>query len=48
MSFCGLRHSSAAVETASKPMYAKKIRAAPVPIPAHPFGAKGCQFPGLT
>jgi hypothetical protein len=48
MSFWGLRHSSAAVETASKPMYAKKIRAAPVPMPAQPLGAKGCQLAGLT
>jgi hypothetical protein len=29
MSRCGLRASCAAVETASKPMYAKKITAAP-------------------
>ena len=47
MSFWGFRHSSAAVETASNPMYAKKISAAPEPIPAHPFGANGCQFSGL-
>ena len=44
----GLRHSSAAVETASKPMKAKNTTAAPAWMPAQPLGAKGCQFSGLT
>ena len=38
---CGFFVSSAAVEIASKPMYAKKTIAAPWWIPAHPFGANG-------
>jgi len=42
MSRCGFLHSSAAVETASNPMYAKKMSAAPVPMPVQPFGANGC------
>ncbi len=48
MSRPGRSHSSAHVETASKPMYAKKMTAAPAPMPAPPFGAKGCQFSGRT
>ncbi len=44
----GQRHSSAVVETASKPMKAKNTTAAPAWIPAQPLGAKGCQFSGLT
>ena len=48
MSRFGLRASSAVVETASKPMYAKKTIAAPVITPCTPFGANGCQFGGLT
>ena len=44
MSRPGSSHSSAHVETASNPMYAKKMTAAPAPTPAKPFGAKGCQF----
>jgi len=35
MSFCGFFASCAAVETASKPMYAKKIIAAARKIPLH-------------
>jgi hypothetical protein len=38
---CGLRVSSAAVEMASKPIYAKNTIAAPSWIPRHPFGANG-------
>ena len=45
---CGLRVSSAAVDTASNPMYAKKMLAAAFEIPAKPFGAKGVQFAGFT
>ena len=48
MSRPGFLHSSAHVETASKPMYAKKMIAAPAPIPGKPFGANGCQFSGFT
>ena len=48
MSRFGLRASSAVVETASKPMYAKKTIAAPAAIPWNPFGAKGCQFSGFV
>src|SRR5215813_11808218 len=48
MSFCGLRASSAAVETESNPMYVKKMMAPPDKMPAKPDGAKGCQFAGLT
>ena len=44
---CGLRVSSAAVETASKPMYEKKASEAPVQMPCKPLGAKGCQCAGL-
>ena len=48
MSRCGFLASSAAVDTASKPMYAKKMMAAALEIPANPFGANGCQFCGFT
>src|SRR5262245_29838559 len=34
--------SSEAVETASKPMYAKNTIEAPEKMPFHPFGAKPC------
>ena len=44
--FCGFIASSAAVETASNPIYAKKMRAAPLTVPNHPNGVKGCQFSG--
>ena len=44
----GSTTSSAAVETASNPMYAKKITAAPFITPDHPIGANGLQFAGLT
>ena len=37
----GLRVSSAAVETESKPMYVKKMMAPPVSTPGQPLGAKG-------
>jgi hypothetical protein len=36
MSFCGLRASCAAVDTASNPMYAKNTTPAPRTIPLHP------------
>src|SRR5208337_3427294 len=49
---CGRLASCAVVETASNPMYAKKIYAAPAPMPEKPMGAKACQscpqFDGLT
>ena len=56
MSFCGLRVSCAAVETASNPMYAKKMTPAPASTPLHPItpkvpvfsGRKGRQFAGST
>ena len=48
MSRPGLRHSSAAVETASNPMKAKKIRLAPIQTPVNPFGMNGDQFEGFT
>ena len=44
----GFLASSAWVETESKPMYAKKMMAAPEAIPLKPFGAKGVQCSGLT
>ena len=47
-SLCGFLVSSAAVEIASNPMYAKKITNAPVKMPSKPFGANGTQFSGLT
>src|SRR5439155_20558551 len=56
MSFCGLRDSCAATDTASNPMYAKKITPAPRRTPLHPYwpnepafsGMKGCQLAALT
>src|SRR5207245_11391447 len=48
MSRFGFRAYAAVVETASKPMYAKKTIDAPVRIPWKPLGANGCQFAGLT
>ena len=48
MSRPGFSHSSAAVEIASKPMYAKKMREAPVQTPWRPPGKNGCQFAGFT
>jgi len=36
----GFRASSAVVETASNPMYAKKMKAAPPNMPAQPKGKK--------
>ncbi len=48
MSRCGLRVSSAAVDTASNPMYAKKMMAAALEMPRNPFGAKGVQLSGCT
>ena len=53
---CGLRVSCAAVETASKPMYAKKTIVAPWRTPEMPYlpkvpsfgGTKGCQFAVFT
>jgi hypothetical protein len=44
MSFAGLRASSAAVETASNPMNAKKMIAAPVNAPPQPCGVKGLKL----
>ncbi len=43
---CGFFVSSAVVETASKPMKAKKTIAAPPMMPPNPLGANGCQFAG--
>src|SRR3954447_19671217 len=37
--------SSPEVETASNPMYAKKITDAAVTVPSRPFGANGCRLP---
>ena len=48
MSRFGLRVSSAAVETASKPMNEKKMIAAPACTPAQPPGKKGWKFAGFT
>ena len=48
MSRCGSFVSSAAVETASNPMYAKKMIAAADEMPCQPLGANGVQFSGLT
>ena len=45
---CGLRVSSAVVETASNPMKAKKTMAAPLMTPPNPEGIKGCQLVGFT
>src|SRR5437762_12850396 len=47
MSLPGSRVSSAAVETASNPMYEKKMMAAAALIPAKPFGANP-PVPGLV
>src|SRR5579884_1894689 len=47
-SFCGLRHSSAAVETESNPMYVKKTMAPPVRTPWKPLGINGFQLEGWT
>src|SRR5690242_12744165 len=55
MSRCGLRASCAAVETASKPMNAKKLTPAPRSTPLRPYspkwpalgGMNGCQFARL-
>src|SRR3954451_23391130 len=49
-SFAGLRASSLPVDTASKPMYAKKMIAAAEVIPSTPWGANGwkCAVPKLT
>ncbi len=52
---CGFFASCAAVETASNPMYAKNITAAPRSTPLHPKcpntpvlgGMNGCQLAGL-
>jgi len=44
----GFRVSSATVETASKPMYAKNTMAAPALIPANPFGFERLPVGGLT
>src|SRR5215510_11335543 len=44
----GFLASSAVVDTASKPMYAKKATAAAAIMPDQPYGANGDQFPGLT
>ena len=41
MSRPGFLHSSAHVETASKPMYAKKMIAAPAPMPANAVRREG-------
>ncbi len=41
---CGFFASCAVVETASNPMYAKKMYAAPAPIPENPKGAKVAQL----
>src|SRR5216684_1536412 len=40
----GFLHSSAAVDTESKPMYVKKTIEPPVRMPGQPLGANGCQF----
>src|SRR5207302_9599272 len=48
MSRCGLRASSAVVDTTSKPMNAKNTIAAPLMRPGKPCGINGCQFVGFT
>ena len=48
MSRWGLLVSSAVVETASKPIKAKKTIAAPPIRPGKPCGINGCQFVGCT
>src|SRR6185503_12789444 len=47
-SLFGFLASSAVVDTASKPMYAKKTTAAAAVTPGHPYGANGDQFFGTT
>src|SRR5215212_4643447 len=44
----GFFASSAVVDTASNPMYAKKTTAAPVMTPEKPYGMNGDQFSGFT
>jgi hypothetical protein len=44
----GFFASSAVVETASKPMYAKNTTAPAAMMPDQPYGAKGDQFSGFT
>ena len=44
----GFFASSAVVDTASKPMYAKKTTAAPLMTPDQAYGMKGVQFAGST
>ncbi len=44
---CGFFASSAVVDTASKPMYAKKTTAAAAITPEKPYGMNGDQFVGL-
>ena len=41
---CGFTTSSAVVETASKPIYAKNINEAPFATPNQPNGINGCQL----
>ena len=48
MSRFGFFASSAVVDTASNPIYAKKTMEAPVRMPRKPFGANGCQCSGRT
>src|SRR2546422_5298629 len=56
MSFCGFFASWAATDTASNPMYAKKMTPAPRRMPLHPYspnlpafsGMNGCQLAGFT
>ena len=48
MSRCGFRASWAAVETASKPMYAKKITAAPRMMPDQPNSPNVPVFGGIS
>ena len=45
---CGFLHSSAVVEMASKPIYAKKTAETPFITPENLFGKKGTQFSGFT
>ncbi len=45
---CGLTASSAVVETASNPTYARKTIAAAVATPLKPKGRNGVQFDGWT
>jgi hypothetical protein len=48
ISLPGFFISSAAVGTASNPIYAKKMIAAPWNTPAYPYGKKGDQLAGFT